>query len=80
MAAQKVRGVVATTKGEPVGVETIVAPGDFVVLNWRAVCGQRRAWGQAAPVLRHPPCDTEDDPRGGLRTVAGALRRVVLLP
>src|SRR4051794_26812569 len=28
---------------------TDVAPGDFVVLNWRAVCGQCRACGRGEP-------------------------------
>src|SRR5262245_10843913 len=35
---------------EPVGPEvTGVAPGDFVVLNWRAVCGQCRACKRGRP-------------------------------
>ena len=35
---------------------TDVAPGDFVILNWRAVCGECRACrrGQALVLLRHP--------------------------
>src|SRR3954452_948766 len=103
--AHKVRGVVALSKGEPVGVQTVlvpdpgpgealvqvqacgvchtdlhyregginddfpfllgheaagvveavgpdvttVAPGDFVILNWRAVCGQCRACERGEP-------------------------------
>ena len=44
---------------------TDVAPGDFVILNWRAVCGQCRACaqGQAVVLLRHPQRDAEDDAR-----------------
>ena len=35
---------------------TDVAPGDYVILNWRAVCGQCRACRRGRPVvlLRHP--------------------------
>ena len=52
---------------ETVGPDvTSVAPGDFVVLNWRAVCGQCRSCraGPAAVLLRHPQRDAEDDPSG----------------
>ena len=40
-------------------------PGDFVILNWRAVCGQCRACrqGQAVVLLRHPQRHAEDDAR-----------------
>ena len=43
---------------------TEVAPGDFVILNWRAVCGQCRAVQARPPVvlLRHPQRQAEDDP------------------
>ena len=45
---------------------TDVAAGDFVVLNWRAVCGDCRACnrGRAVVLLRHPQRHAEDDPRG----------------
>ena len=38
--------------------------GDFVILNWRAVCGQCRRLPARPPVvlLRHPQRDPEDDP------------------
>ena len=44
---------------------TDVAPGDFVVLNWRAVCGECRAClrGPALVLLRHPQRHAEDDAR-----------------
>ena len=44
---------------------TDVAPGDFVILNWRAVCGTCRAClrGRAVVLLRHPQRDPEDDAR-----------------
>ena len=44
---------------------TDVAPGDFVVLNWRAVCGDCRACrrGRALVLLRHPQRHPEDDAR-----------------
>ena len=56
---------------------TDVAPGDFVVLNWRAVCGQCRACrkGQPAPVLRHPQRHAEDDARRRHRAVARPRHR-----
>ena len=56
---------------------TEVAPGDFVVLNWRAVCGQCRACrrGQAAVLLRHPQRHPEDDPDRRHRAVARARHR-----
>ena len=44
---------------------TGVAAGDFVILNWRAVCGQCRscrAWA-ALVLLRDPQRDPEDDAR-----------------
>ena len=34
---------------------TDVAPGDFVILNWRAVCGQCRACRGAGPGTASPP-------------------------
>ncbi len=42
-----------------------VEPGDFVVLNWRAVCGECRSCRRGRPVvlLRHPQRDPEDDAR-----------------
>ena len=42
---------------------TAVAPGDFVVLNWRAVCGECRSCRRGRPVvlLRHPQRHPEDD-------------------
>ena len=47
----EVAGVVQSV-GEGV---TEVAPGDFVVLNWRAVCGRPRLHARAPVVLlRHP--------------------------
>ncbi|MFE3999338.1 alcohol dehydrogenase catalytic domain-containing protein [Nocardioides sp. YIM B13467] len=40
-----------------------VAPGDFVVLNWRAICGECRACqpGRCALLLRHAQRRAEDD-------------------
>ena len=54
---------------------TSVAPGDFVVLNWRAVCGECRSCRRGRPVvlLRHPQRHPEDDP--GRRHPAGASPR-----
>ena len=49
---------------ESVGPDvTEVAPGDFVVLNWRAVCGTCRACRRGRPVvlLRHLQRHPEDD-------------------
>ena len=63
---------------EAVGPDvTAVAPGDFVILNWRAVCGDCRACnrGRAVVLLRHPQRDPEDDARGRHRAVAGARHR-----
>ena len=41
---------------------TDVAPGDFVILNWRAVCGHcRPASGAALVLLQHPQREAEDD-------------------
>ena len=56
---------------------TDVAPGDYVILNWRAVCGQCRAclrgrpWYCFATAQRHP----EDDPGRRHRAVSGAGHR-----
>ncbi len=49
---------------------TEVAPGDFVILNWRAVCGECRACrrGKAAVLLRDPQRHAEDDPARRHRT------------
>ncbi len=51
---------------ESVGADVVdVAPGDFVILNWRAVCGHCRACRKGKPwycfttAQRH----AEDDPR-----------------
>ena len=42
---------------------TNVEPGDFVILNWRAVCGQCRACARASVVLlQHVQRHSEDDP------------------
>ena len=51
-----------------------VAPGDFVVLNWRAVCGNCRACRarRAVVLLRHPQRHAEDDAR---RTAPSCPRR-----
>ena len=42
---------------------TDVEPGDFVILNWRAVCGDCRACRARPPLvlLQHPQRDPEDD-------------------
>ena len=42
---------------------TDVAPGDFVILNWRAVCGHCRACraGEPLVLLQHPQRHPEDD-------------------
>ena len=44
---------------------TDVAPGDFVILNWRAVCGTLPGLPprRALVLLRHPQRRAEDDPR-----------------
>ena len=46
-------GLLARALAEDIGtaVVTDVAPGDFVVLNWRAVCGQCRACKRGRPHL-----------------------------
>ncbi len=43
---------------------TNVEPGDFVILNWRAVCGQCRACKRGRPLvlLRHVQRRADDDP------------------
>src|SRR6185436_9662982 len=50
---QTVRGVISRKKGEPVEVTDVVipdpGPGDFVILNWRAVCGECRACKRGRP-------------------------------
>ena len=58
---------------------TDVAPGDYVILNWRAVCGNCRACrrGRAVVLLRHPQRDAEDDPRRRHRAVTRARHRSV---
>ena len=59
---------------------TDVAPGDFVILNWRAVCGKCRACRRGQPqycfatLQRH----AEDDADRRHRAVAGARHRRVL--
>ena len=50
---------------ESVGPDvTDVAPGDFVILNWRAVCGDvpGLSQGHAVVLLRDPQRGAEDDP------------------
>ena len=44
-----------------------LAPGDYVILNWRAVCGNCRACQRGRPVvlLRHLQRDPEDDADDG---------------
>ena len=62
---------------EAVGPDvTDVAPGDFVILNWRAVCGECRSLppGSPAVLLQHPQRHAEDDPRRRA-AVAGAGHR-----
>src|SRR4051812_49452831 len=46
---------------------TEVAPGDFVVLNWRAVCGQCRACRRGEPPHRfnNPKATPREAPPGG---------------
>ena len=58
---------------------TEVAPGDFVVLNWRAVCGQCRACLRGRPwyCFSHPQRHPADDARGRHRAVAGPGHRRV---
>jgi S-(hydroxymethyl)mycothiol dehydrogenase len=51
-------------------------PGDFVVLNWRAVCGTCRSCLRANPsVLLHVQRHPEDDPHRRHAPVAGARHR-----
>ena len=46
----------AAGRVEAVGPDVIeVAPGDFVILNWRAVCGQCRACHKGRPWYCSPP-------------------------
>ena len=57
---------------EAVGPDvTSVAPGDFVILNWRAVCGECRSCrrGQALVLLQHAQRDAEDDAAGRHRAL-----------
>ena len=58
---------------------TGVAPGDFVVLNWRAVCGECRACrrGPAVVLLRHAQRAAEDDARRRHAALARARHRRV---
>ena len=51
---------------------TEVAPGDFVILNWRAVCGAVPGLPARPPVvlLRHPQRHPEDDAGGRHRALA----------
>jgi S-(hydroxymethyl)mycothiol dehydrogenase len=51
---------------------TNVQPGDFVILNWRAVCGNCRSClrGRAVAVLQHLQRHPEDDAGGRHRAVA----------
>ena len=62
---------------EAVGPDvTDVAPGDFVILNWRAVCGECRSLPPRSPavLLQHPQRHAEDDARRRA-AVAGARHR-----
>ena len=54
-------------------------PGDYVILNWRAVCGSCRACKRGRPVvlLRHLQRHPEDDSGGRHRAVTGAGDRRV---
>ena len=56
---------------------TDVAPGDFVILNWRAVCGECRACRRGRPwyCFSTHNATPEDDPRGRHGAVAGAGHR-----
>ncbi len=56
---------------------TDLAPGDYVILNWRAVCGDCRACtrGRAVVLLQHPQRQAEDDARGRHGAVTGARHR-----
>ena len=67
---------------EAVGEDvTSVAPGDFVVLNWRAVCGDCRACNRGEPqyCFATHNADPEDDAGRGERhrALAGAGHRRV---
>src|SRR5215469_5421484 len=57
---------------EAVGPDvTDVAPGDFVILNWRAVCGRCRACsrgaGRAPRSWSPPACPTSSSPKAAAR-------------
>ena len=56
-----------------------VAPGDFVILNWRAVCGECRVVPAGPPLvlLRHAQRDAEDDARRRHAALARARHRRV---
>ena len=57
---------------EAVGPDvTGVAPGDFVILNWRVVCGECRSCrrGRAVVLLQHAQRDPEDDARRRYRAL-----------
>ena len=58
---------------------TDVAVGDYVILNWRAVCGQCRACrrGRALVLLQHPQRRAEDDAGRRHRALPGARHRRV---
>ena len=58
---------------------TEVAPGDFVILNWRAVCGQCRACKRGRPwyCFATHNAHAEDDPRRRHPAVARARHRRV---
>ena len=58
---------------------TNVEPGDFVILNWRAVCGQCRACKRGRPhlLLRHVQRRAEDDADRRHRADPGAGHRGV---
>lgn len=63
---------------ESVGPDvTSVAPGDFVILNWRAVCGDCRASPARPPLvlLRHAQRGTAHDPGGRHRALPGPRHR-----
>ena len=65
---------------EAVGPDvTEVAPGDFVILNWRAVCGRvpELPQGQAVVLLLHLQRHAEDDPGRRDRAEPGARHRGV---
>ena len=68
----------ASSKSVGEGV-TDVAPGDYVILNWRAVCGDCRACrrGQTVVLLQHAQRHPEDDAARRHRAVAGARHRRV---